>query len=77
MISSSKSENLFKGAYIGMKDKEGALLFEGDCVQFYYKGQDVTCQIIYVPEWAMFCLKWDDGYRNKSPMNPEKYKKVI
>lgn len=67
---------LFKGAYIGMKDMDGALLFEGDRVQFYYKGQSVICKIIYVPEWAMFCLLWDDGYRNKFPMNPKKYRKV-
>lgn len=73
----SNTDNLFKDAYIGMKDKEGTLLFEGDRVQFYYKGQYVICQIIYVSEWAMFCLLWDDGYRNKFPMNPEKYKKVL
>ena len=29
--------------------------------------------VIYVPDWAMFCLQWPDGYKNKFPMNPEKY----
>lgn len=69
--------DLFKGAYIGMKDKDGAMLFEGDRVQFHYKGQLVICTIVYVPEWAMFCLQWNDGYCNKFPMNPEKYIKII
>jgi hypothetical protein len=73
----SNTENLFKGAYIGMKDKDGALLFEGDRVQFYDNDQNVICTIVYVPEWAMFCLKWDDGNCNKNPLNPEKYTKVI
>ena len=67
---------LFKGQFIGMTDMDGKPLHESDSVQFYYKGETVTCKIIYVPEWAMFCLQWPDGYKNKFPMNPEKYQVV-
>ena len=66
-------DNLFKGAYTGMNDREGNPIHEGDSVQFYHKGETVTCKIIYAPEWAMFCLLWPDGYKNKFPMNPENY----
>lgn len=70
------SEKLFQGAYFGMKDKNGNNLHEGDWVRFYHKGEYVTCKIIYEPEWAMFCLQWPDGYKNKFPLNPEKYERI-
>ena len=66
-------KNLFQGQFIGMFDKDGEPMHEGDSVQFYYKGELVTCRIVYVSEWGMFCLQWPDGYKNKFPMNPEKY----
>lgn len=70
------SNELFKGQFIGMVDRNGKPIHEGDSVQFYYKGKNVICKIIYVPEWGMFCLQWPDGYKNKFPMNPEKFQVV-
>jgi hypothetical protein len=67
---------LFKGEFIGMVDKDGKPIYEGDSVRFYYNGDFVTCKVIYVPDWAMFCLQWPDGYKNKFPMNPENYQVV-
>ena len=67
---------LFKRQFIGMVDKKGKPIHEGDSVKFYYNGNFVICKVIYVPDWAMFCLEWPDGYRNKFPMNPEKYEVV-
>ena len=64
---------LFKGQFTGMHDMNGKPIHEGDSVRFYYNGEYVICKIIYVPDWAMFCLQWSDGYKNKFPMNPEKY----
>lgn len=68
---------LFKGVYFGMKDKNGNDLHEGDSVRFYHKGEFVICRIIYEAEWGMFCLLWSDGYKNKHPLNPEKYERVM
>jgi hypothetical protein len=68
--------DLFKGEFIGMFDMNGKPIHEGDAVEFYYKGNVVVCKVTYVAEWAMFCLQWPDGYRNKFPMNPEKYQVV-
>jgi hypothetical protein len=70
------TRDLFKGQFIGMFDQNGSPLYEGDEVQFYNKGDMIKCKIIYVSGWAMFCLQWPDGYRNKWPLNPEKYVKV-
>jgi hypothetical protein len=67
---------LFKGQFIGMFDKNGKPIHEGDSVQFYYKGELVVSKVVYVRDWAMFCLQWPDGYKNKFPMNPEKYQVV-
>ena len=75
-MSNNESSTLFKGVYFGMKDKAGNDLHEGDQVRFYYKGEFVTCRIIYEPEWGMFCLLWPDGYKNKYPLNPDKYERV-
>ena len=76
-MSDENSSNLFKGAYFGMKDKDGNDLHEGDFVRFYFKGEFVMCRIIYEAEWGMFCLLWPDGYKNKYPLNPDKYERVI
>ena len=70
------TSQLFKGQFIGMFDKDGKPIHEGNFVEFYYKGEMVICKVIYVAEWAMFCLQWPDGYKNKFPMNPEKYQVV-
>ena len=67
---------LFKGEFIGMYDMNGQPIHEGDSVKFYYRGETVICKVIYVHQWAMFCLLWPDGYKNKFPMNPEKYQVV-
>ncbi len=71
-----ESRQLFKGEFIGMFDKNGKPIHEGDSVQFYHRGENVTCKVVYAPQWAMFCLLWPDGYKNKFPMNPEKYQVV-
>lgn len=75
-VKSSETPELFKGQFVGMFDMHGKPIHEGDTVRFYYKGDFVTCKVIYAPEWAMFCLQWPDGYKNKFPMNPEKYEVV-
>lgn len=67
---------MFDNAFIGMHDKHGRPLHNGQQVKLYYQGTDVICKIVYVPEWAMFCLQWPDGYKNKFPMNPDKYEIV-
>jgi hypothetical protein len=72
-MNNQNAAELFKGQYIGMVDRNGTRIHEGDSVRFYYKGEMVICKVIYVAEWAMFCLQWPDGYKNKFPMNPEKY----
>jgi hypothetical protein len=76
MLDQRSTADLFKGEFIGMYDKNSKPIHEGDTVQFYYKGELVTCKVVYVPEWAMFCLQWKDGYKNKFPMNPERYEVV-
>jgi hypothetical protein len=65
---------LFEGEYIGLNDKHGNPIHNGDRVRFYYKGEYVVCTIIY--SFGMFCLQWQDGYINKHPLNPEKYEIV-
>ena len=75
-MSNPSGKNLFKGQFIGMADMNGKPLHEGDSVRFYHKGEFVICQIVYEPQWAMFCLQWPDGYKNKFPMNPEKYEVI-
>lgn len=69
-------KDLFAGDFIGMYDKNNRPIHEGCRVRLYYKGEYITCKVIYVPEWAMFCLQWPDGYKNKFPMSPEKYEVV-
>jgi len=58
-----------------MHDKNGNQLREGDRVRLYHNGDFAICKIIYSPEWAMFCLQWPAGYKNKWPMNPDRYEK--
>ena len=67
---------LFKGQFIGMVDMDGTPIHEGDSVQFYYKGELATCKVVYVPARAMFFLQWPDGYTNKVPMTPERYRVI-
>jgi hypothetical protein len=69
-------DKLFKGRFIGMMDRNGKPIHDSDSVRFYYKGEIVVCKVVYVAEWAMFCLQWPDGYKNKFPMNPEKYEGI-
>ena len=69
--------DLFKNQFIGMYDKNGSQLHEGDSVRFYHNGNFTICRIVYSPEWAMFCLQWPDGYKNKWSMNPDRYEKII
>lgn len=75
-MTNEKASDLFKGQFIGMYDMKGKPIHEGDSVQLYNKGEFVICKVVYVPEWAMFCLQWPDGYKNRFPMNPEKYQVV-
>ena len=75
-MSKQNLAELFKGEFTGMFDMDGKPIHEGDSVQFYYRGEFVICKIIYVSDWAMFCLQWADGYKNKYPMDPEKYQVV-
>ena len=75
-MESKDLSDLFKGQFTGMYDMDRLPIHEGDQVQFYRKGETIVCKVIYVPQWAMFCLEWPDGYRNKFPMNPEKYQVV-
>lgn len=67
---------LFKGQFTGMVDMNGKPIYEGYSVRLYHRGEFVICKIVYAPEWAMFCLQWPDGYKNKFPLNPEKYQVV-
>jgi hypothetical protein len=75
-MSKQEANDLFKNQFIGMYDKNGNQLHEGDSVRLYHNGNFVICKIIYAPEWAMFCLLWSDGYKNKWPMNPDRYEKI-
>jgi len=75
-MSKEEIHDLFKNQFIGMHDKNGNQLREGDRVRLYHNGEFVICKIIYSLEWAMFCLQWPDGYKNKWPMNPDRYEKI-
>lgn len=75
-MNQQNSKELFKGQFIGMFDMNGKPIHEGSSIQLYHKGQFVICKVIYVSDWAMFCLQWPDGYINKFPLNPDKYQVV-
>jgi hypothetical protein len=51
-------------------------IHEADSVQFYHRGETVICKIVYVIAWALFYLQLQDGYKNKFPMNSDKYQVV-
>jgi hypothetical protein len=57
--------------WTGLKDKAGKDIWQGDIVEFYYKGKDERCEIVLAD--GLFCLKWKDGYVNKYPLNPNNY----
>ncbi|MBI1770625.1 MAG: hypothetical protein HYR67_19830 [Bacteroidetes bacterium] len=75
-MSNRETTDLFKNQFIGIYDKNGNQLHEGDNVRLYHNGSFVICKIVYSTEWAMFCLQWPDGYKNKWPMNPDRYEKI-
>jgi hypothetical protein len=62
--------------FTGFYDRAGAPIYEYDVVEFYYKGQDARCAVIWSEPDGMFCLQWKDGYVNKYMMNADKYKVV-
>jgi hypothetical protein len=62
--------------FTGFKDNAGVAIYEYDVVEFYYKGQDVRCVVIWSEADGMFCLQWKDGYINRYMLNPDKYKVV-
>ena len=65
---------MFESEYIGMQDKHGERLHNGDKVLVPYKGKFEPCTIVY--NKGMFCLMWQDGYINHYPLNTERYKKI-
>ena len=60
--------------WTGLNDKMGNNIWEGDIVEFYYKGKNERCEIVFSD--GMFCMKWKDGYVNRYPLNPINYKVV-
>lgn len=67
---------MFENQYIGIQDKNGFDIHNGDEIIVYHKGDFVKCCIVYVPEWGMFAVKWPDGYINKWPIHNEKIEVV-
>lgn len=60
--------------FIGLKDRCGNDIYDSDLVEFYYKGENVICEIVF--HNGCFKLKWRDGYINNHELNPGRYKVV-
>jgi hypothetical protein len=67
---------LFSKAFTGMYDKHKKPIHEGDRVRFYYKGEYVTCRVVYDVRNAAFLIQWPDGYINQYFMNGSNYEVV-
>ncbi|MEO7992671.1 MAG: YopX family protein [Chryseolinea sp.] len=72
-ISFSPDHNKFLATMLwtGLKDKLGQDIWEGDVVEFYYKGNNVRCEIVFTE--GSFSLRWKDGYINKYQLNASNY----
>jgi uncharacterized phage protein (TIGR01671 family) len=57
--------------FTGLFDKNGKEIYESDRVKLYRKGSFVTAVVIF--ENGLFCLQYEDGYKNIYPLNPENY----
>jgi YopX protein len=60
--------------FTGLFDKNGKEIYESDRIRFYRKGAFVTAVIVF--ENGLFCLLYEDGYKNMYPLNPENYEVV-
>jgi hypothetical protein len=71
-----KESSLFSKAFIGMYDKNGKPIHEGNHVKLYYKGEYVICQVIYDTKHGAFFIKWPDGYVNQYFITGNSYEVV-
>ncbi len=68
-------EVVYKRQYTEHKDKNGKEIYHRDNVKFYFKGEYVTCEVVWNIK-GLWSLKWSNGYINNHPLNPEKYEVV-
>ena len=59
-----------------MSDMNGKPIHEGDSVQLYYKGEFVSLQNNLCSRLGNVLSSMADGYKNKFPMDPEKFQVV-